>query len=55
MVPLTIVEGQKDAMLPGVPLLVMNGMDHRSITPDLPHGLEAAGLRESARIGSLAG
>ena len=49
----TLAQRQGDAMLPGVPLLVMNGMDHRSITVELPQALGAAGLREQARIGSL--
>ncbi len=49
----TLVERQKDAMLPGVPLLVMNGMDHRSLEGNLPRVLRESGLQERARIGSL--
>jgi alpha-mannosidase len=49
----TLVERQKESMLPGVPLLVMNGMDHRSISAGLPRALAQAGLRDRARIGSL--
>ena len=44
---------QAGALLPGIPLLVMNGIDHRSIDAPLPGVLTDAGLREQARIGSL--
>jgi len=51
----TLRERQKGAMLPGVPLLVMNGMDHRSVSAALPRALAASGLQDCSRIGSLAG
>ncbi len=46
---------QEGALLPGVPLLVMNGIDHRSIDVELPRVLAAAGLSVEATIGSFAG
>lgn len=47
-------ERQEEALVPGVPLLVMNGIDHRSIDSQLPEVLAAAGLSAETRIGSLA-
>lgn len=44
---------QAGALLPGVPLLVMNGIDHRSIDAPLPGVLAEAGMQDDARIGSL--
>ncbi len=46
-------ERQEGSLVPGVPLLVMNGIDHRSIDAELPGVLAAADLRDEARIGSL--
>ncbi len=43
------------ALVDGLPLLVMNGYDHRPIESGLPGELAEAGLGESARIGSLEG
>jgi hypothetical protein len=51
----TLAGRQKGAMIAGVPLLVMNGMDHRSISAGLPRALVQSGLRDSARIGPLSG
>ncbi len=46
-------ERQREALVPGVPVLVMNGIDHRSIDSELPGVLKAAGLEGMAPIGSL--
>jgi alpha-mannosidase len=48
-----LLERQQGALLPEVPLLVMNGMDHRSIAADLPRTLKESGLGDRARIGPL--
>lgn len=50
-----LIQRQKDALLPGMPLLVMNGTDHRSIVSELPSVIEAAGLSGVATIGPLQG
>ncbi len=44
---------QAEAQVEGVPLLVMNGTDHRSIEYRLPEVLRAARLRNDSTIGSL--
>jgi mannosylglycerate hydrolase len=44
---------QEGALFPGVPLLVMNGIDHRSIDSLLPGVLKSAGLGNETGIGSL--
>jgi alpha-mannosidase len=46
-------ERQAGALVAGIPLLVMNGIDHRSIDSPLPGVLAAGGLGDEARIGSL--
>jgi alpha-mannosidase len=52
---LSDIRAQQDSVLfPDVPLLVMNGTDHRPITAGLPDALAGAGLADRARIGSLA-
>ena len=50
----TLAERQRESLFPGFPLLVMNGMDHRSIAASLPRVICQAGLQGSSRIGSLA-
>jgi alpha-mannosidase len=42
------------ALFEGLPLLAMNGYDHRPIEARLPEALVSAGLGERAKIGSLA-
>lgn len=44
---------QEGALFPDVPLLVMNGIDHRSIDSSLPRMLDESGLLAETRIGSL--
>ena len=48
-------ERQKGARYEGVPLLVMNGIDHRSIVAGVPRAIQESGLRDAIRIGSLEG
>ncbi len=45
---------QEGALLPGVPLLVMNGIDHRAIDAELPRVLADAGLSAVTTIGPFA-
>jgi alpha-mannosidase len=49
----TLVDRQAGMTIPGIPLLVMNGIDHRSISADLPRVIAEAGLGDRSRIGSL--
>jgi len=42
---------QEDAGFPGVPLLVMNGTDHRPIMAGPHRALKDVGLSEKPRIG----
>jgi mannosylglycerate hydrolase len=44
---------QEGALISAVPLLVMNGIDHRSVDTALPGVLAAAGLHDDAVLGSL--
>ena len=46
---------QAGSLFQDLPLLVMNGFDHRPIDAKLPQALEASGLEGAAVIGSLAG
>jgi len=53
-------QASQGALVDGLPLLAMNGYDHRPIEPRLPGELEAAGLSgkssgDAATIGPLAG
>jgi mannosylglycerate hydrolase len=49
-----LAERQAEAIYPGVPLLVMQGTDHRSVSKALPAALRLAGLEPESRIASLA-